>query len=168
VDEDCFITDWSVVLKLVDYVKENGISHAGMPDGSVHPLRSNSWAVHNPFFNVFDVKACNEIVSKHTKKYINTFTFDKIKKQTPPIENGICDHNNDEPFTGIFYYLHAKGKPLNLSIYVWADEITTEILFNEQPLCVHTWYSRDYNFDDNVKNRIDAIYENCKDRVLGG
>jgi hypothetical protein len=168
IDEDCFITDWNVVLNLLKYTKDNSFTHVGMPDGCVHPGRSNSWAVHNPFFNVFNVVACSLLIRSKSKEFINSFTFYGIKKATRPKERGTFEHNNDEPFAGLFYYLHAKGKPLNLSAYIWADGITTELLFKEIPFCVHTWYSREYGFDENVTNRIDTIYENCRNRVLVG
>lgn len=168
IDEDCFIIDWANVLNLIEYVKENSFTYAGMPDGCVHPLRSNSWAVHNPFFNVFNVSSCNLLIRAKSKSYINSFTFEGIKKPTRPKERGTYDHNNDEPFSGLFYYLHAKGKPFNLSAYIWGDGLTTELLFNGKPFCVHTWYSREYGTNEEVTNRINYLYEYCKNRVLVG
>jgi hypothetical protein len=149
-------------------MKHNSFTHAGMPDGCVHPGRSNSWAVHNPFFNIFNVSACNLLIRSNTKGYIDSFTFDGIKKPTRPKERGTYDHNNDEPFCGLFYYLHAKGNPLNLSAYIWADGLTTELLFNNSPFCLHTWYSREYGTNEDVTNRINNLYEHCRNRILVG
>jgi len=165
-DEDCFIRDWGKVLELVEYVKQNSISHAGMPDGGVHPGRTHSWAVHNPFFNVFNVAMCTYAIGLSTREDIDAFTFVNIKKTTKPRTKYAFDNNNTEPFNGLFYYLHAKGNPLNLQPYVWKDGLTTELIFNEVKFCTHTWYSRNYGRDIEQTERINKIYEYCRNRRM--
>ena len=32
--------------------------------------------------------------------------------------------------------------------------LTTEVYFNDNPICLHTWYARKYNVDDNQTKRI--------------
>lgn len=34
------------------------------------------------------------------------------------------------------------------------DGTTTEVYFNNQPVCLHTWYARKYNVDEFQTNRI--------------
>jgi hypothetical protein len=139
IDEDCFITDWGEVLSIIDNMQ--GYTHAGMPDGGVCEHRYRSWAVHNPFFNVFNIAEIKKIAP------INyNYRFANIINPKEPI--GITSKfNHDtgfEPFDGLFYYLHDKGKPLNLTAITHDDNISTGLIFNKM-FCWHSWYSREYN-----------------------
>lgn len=163
VDEDCFITHWPVVMQLVAYVQANNITHAGMPDGGVVPHRTNSWAVQNPFFNVFNVALCNAIIAQSSVEAIDAFTFADVQNRVEPTHLPYAvNHNNDEPFTGFFYYLHTHGKPLGIDATTWPDGITTNLLFNNTAFCTHTWYSRNYGNNNYHTNRINTIYKHCK------
>jgi hypothetical protein len=168
IDEDCFVTDWVVLCELIEYFIKGEYTHAGMPDGGVHPGRTRSWAVQNPFFNIFYATKCKRLIVKKGRVAIDKYTFSDIGSYKEPVNIETCNHDNDEPFTGLFYYLHDKGNPLNLEAKVWEDGLTTELLFNGKPFCVHTWYSRNYGTDIEVTNRIDKIYEDCRNRVLVG
>lgn len=139
IDEDCFITDWTKVDQLIEFMSQDGYTHYGMPDAvNFHPLRNNSKYVHNPFFNIFDVKQCREIIN--TK---------------PDVKDHPCEMN--ECFNGLFQKLYFYGKAANMHTAIHADKITTVT-----PFLMHTWYSRTYGNDSYHTNRIDNIYNEAK------
>ncbi len=139
IDEDCFITDWTKIDQIIEFMAQDGYSHYGMPDAlNFHPLRNNSKYVHNPFFNIFDVKQCIKIIN--TKP-------DVIEKH--------CEM--DECFNGLFQKLHFYGKPANMQTAIHSDKITTVT-----PFLMHTWYSRTYGNHKYHTRRIDKIYNEAK------
>lgn len=168
IDEDCFMLEFKAVYSIIETMQAGNYSHAGMPDGGAHPGRTRSWAVLNPFFNVFNVK---ELAKIGKPEVLNKFK-DIANHKAPDLSKlpYKIDHDAEmiEPFDGLFYWLHEFGKPYYLYTKIWDDDLTTELFHNEEPFCVHTWYSRYYGKDNNVTNRINLIYEDCRNRVLAG
>lgn len=139
IDEDCFITDWEYIQTNIERMSENGITHYGMPDFiDYHPLRNNGANIHNPFFNIFDIKQCQHIIS--TK---------------PEVKNEYCQM--DECFNDFFAKLHHYGDPSVMHTSTHSDGITTVT-----PFLMHTWYSRTYGNDTYHTKRIDNIYNEAK------
>ena len=135
VDEDCFITDWSKVLMHISIMQEHYCTHFGMPDSETFAKhRDNSDAVHNPFFNIFDVKKCREIIESH--ELMDDYEF------------GI-----DECFNDFFAKLNEDGKELIMYVNTHDDGLTTYTSF-----LLHTWYSRLYGHDPEQTARINARY----------
>lgn len=135
VDEDCFVTDWTKIDQLIQLMSKDGFTHYGMPDCiTSHPLRNNSKYVHNPFFNIFDVKKCFEIINTKTE-----------------VKDHPCEM--DECFNGFFQKLFFYGKYLNMYASIHSDKITTTT-----PFLMHTWYSRTYGNDPYHTKRIDERY----------
>lgn len=142
IDEDCFVIDWTTIDRIIQFMAQDGYTHFGMPDHVIsHPLRNNSKYVHNPFFNIFDVKQCLEIIN--TK---------------PNVKDYPCEM--DECFNVLFQKLYFYGKPANMCTSIHADKITTVGTVN--PYLMHTWYSRTYGNDPYHTKRIDNIYNEAK------
>lgn len=139
IDEDCYVTDFNAIYQLIEHMSQTGSTHYGMPDALIyHPLRNNSTSVHNPFFNIFDVKMCAEIWA--TK---------------PEVTDEIC--TMDECFNALFLKLNHYGKSLQMDTKTHKDGITTVT-----PFLMHTWYSRTYGNDPYHTQRIDNIYNEAK------
>ena len=149
IDEDCFITDWSKVIDIINHMKATNKSHAGMPDGGCHPGRTRSIKVQNPFFNVFNVKMCNEILYLTEKKNNSLdFDFDKM-----PYD--YSDTYMTEPFDRFFLKLYNNGIPLHLYADLHEDGITTILKWKDKPFVLHTWYSRDASHRERILQRFE-------------
>jgi len=166
VDDDCFIYDWSVVEDLVQSVQDGYYAFAGMPDGGSISHRTNSWVVANPFFLVVNCPLIKGMKSKFTRETIDSFLYDgSMKKYIPPFINDNYRNLSDEIFNGIFYFMAHIGVPYYLESKLLDDNISTELMFNGKPFLIHTWYSRNYLYDDEVKKRIDSYFELAKSKV---
>lgn len=140
VDVDCFIYDWNAVNNRILELHNNpNKAFAGMPDSFENsPHRFGTYECTNPFFNIFKVVQCKEIVSNLTIKQLNDNTF--------------------EPFEGFFKALFRLGGRINLKGEVHADGIST-ILDNAM---LHTWYSRDVAHHQRIQDRYNEAVILCK------
>lgn len=167
IDDDCFITDWSVVEQIVKDVVDNDYAFAGMPDGGVIKHRTNSWVVANPFFLVLNCK-----LIRRNKKLLNRDSVDDFKynhfihySHKPDFTNEDYRNLDDEIFNGLFYYLAFYFNPLYINGRIVIDDIATTLTYNDKDFLIHTWYSREYSAYDSVRERIDNIFkisEQCK------
>lgn len=152
IDEDCFITDWNEVLNLVNNM--GGYTHAGMPDGGACNHRTRSWAVHNPFFSVFNMAEIKKIMPiNYNYKFADIVNIKQPDLNTLPFT--INHKAFAEPFDGLFYYLHDNGNPLNLIAESHKDNISTGLSYTKN-FCWHSWYSREYNGKHN--KRINSLF----------
>lgn len=160
-DEDCFITDWSKVESLIEYMKENLYDYCGMPDGGVSSHRSNSWVVINPFFNIFNASLIKKAYDKFTKEEIDSIRYNEdMEKYKPEFITGPINHDNNELYCGFFYFLFKYYRPLFLNADNHIDGISTILKDNNNsPFCLHSWYSREYLTVPEQRQRIDNLYE---------
>jgi hypothetical protein len=152
VDEDCFITSKEAVMRLVEYVVENGIANAGAPDGGSWVARVANPLVTNPFFNVFNL---NLIRDKFSKKDIETFDYAAHWQQMEasyPHEMLIEGRKytfaprNFEPYYPFFLWLAYNTKTLYLPTQGHPDSWTTILCNHEgKEMCRHTWLARFYS-----------------------
>ena len=183
VDEDCFITSKEAVMRLVDYVVENGIANAGCPDGGAYIPRGQNPLVTNPFFNVFNL---NLIRAHYSKDAIKEFDYSAHKEEMEAsypkqkLSEGrkyrfyVTDAEPYYPFflwqayTTKTYYLPSKPHP---------DGWTT-ILCNQEgeEMCRHTWLARFYSVPTIIvktlqptagkqKRRIDAVIKEAYEKA---
>jgi hypothetical protein len=167
VDEDCFITDWSIVEQIVKDVVDNDYAFAGMPDGGMIKHRTNSWVVANPFFLVLNCKLIKQSNILLDRKYVDICDYNKIfhESKKPDFVNEEYRNFDDEIFNGLFYYLAYTMKPLYIKGRIVIDDIATTLTYNNKDFLIHTWYSREYSSYDAVKERIDNIFEIAKSKV---
>lgn len=171
IDQDCFITDVSVLNQLIEDFIHGGYTHAGISDGGCLSGRNNiSWAAMNPFFNLF----ASDAVSRQIQAWCQTEGLDKecvrdfgfrpdFGMEKPPF---IPEYEKSmwEPFNGLFNFLFHYGSPLWIHGDLHEDGISTIIKYGGKPFALHSWYSRDYNHDAGQKKRIDALYNEAKTR----
>lgn len=170
IDEDCFVYNPDMIEKIIYGMKACGYDYAGMSDGGMCPHRCHSWLVHNPFFNVFNAKKIRERLHMFTKDEVNNFSYLPIMDILKPYLNSShFNHNNTEPFCGLFYWMAAQGfKPMFFHSYQLGDSeknIST-ILVHDINFAVHTWYSRDYEIDEFHRDRINKVFEYAKSLTL--
>lgn len=161
VDEDAFIVDWHGVEKLCRYVKENHILYAGMPDGGIIDHRFHSYIHVNPFFAIFNCALIRPLKQSVSRDLIDEAVFHPAMEQYKPawLETAY-EHDAIEPFAGLFYWLASKGAPLLLKASTMRDGISTLVKgLDDEALCYHSWYSRDYTTSEITKKRIDALYK---------
>lgn len=126
IDEDCFVTSRDAVIRLIEYVIDNGFANAGCPEiGSGLPGERTP-KVTNPFFNIFDLRI---IRAKFTTHAITSY-MGYYPEPYYPFFLWSLDNINT-------YYITNKKHH---------DGLTT-ILYNPQgeELCRHTWLARFYS-----------------------
>ncbi|WP_343674785.1 hypothetical protein [Chitinophaga sp.] len=160
VDEDAFIVDWYGVEKLCLYLKENNILYAGMPDGGIIEHRFHSYIHINPFFAVFNCAIIKPLKHNLSRDIIDGTVFDTaMERFKPSWLHTAFEHDTIEPFAGLFYWLATIGTPLLLKADTMDDGISTVVKgLSDEPLCYHSWYSRQYMIDEPTQRRIDALY----------
>lgn len=166
IDIDCFVTDWSVVEQLVQDFKEGEYTHAGVSDSAYLWCRANiSWAVMNPFFNLFDSDRiiAHQKCGGYTWNDIHEFGFRPEWNSGRPSFVKPYERSQWEPFNGLFNWLYSWGKPLWLEAQLHWDDNSTILKYKGQPFATHTWYSRFYGNDSDQgrfhTKRIDDRYE---------
>jgi len=162
IDIDCFITDQSVLQALITDFKAGEYTHAGISDGGCLSGRNNiSWAVMNPFFNLFAsdwIKQSLPLSFREVEEVREYGFRPEMNKLKPDF---IPDYERSmwEPFNGFFNWLMVHGKPMWLHGDLHSDGISTVIKYQGKPFAIHTWYSREYNHNAEQKARIDARYK---------
>lgn len=161
-DIDCFIYDWHKVEVIINEMKEGGFTHAGAHEGGDIPGRSRSWACMNPFFNIFNIEKIKELKGSLSWDQIKQTTFNpEWEKDKPGYLRDNINHVSDEPFHGLFYWLHGAGKSYFLQTTQHTDGISTDTGFG-----LHAWYSREFSTNHFHHSRILNLYEEAKTRNL--
>lgn len=160
-DEDAYIVNWAGVENICQHVKDNQYTHAGVPDGGVIHHRTHSFLNINPFFAVFNCALIKPLKTQVNRKEIDATTFEpEMERLKPDWITSTYSHDTIEPFAGLFYWLAKVGRPLFLHATTLKDQISTRVKgLQEEPLCLHSWYSRSYQIDDTHTQRIDRIYK---------
>lgn len=166
VDEDAFIKDWVKIEQLISYMERSGFDYAGMPDGGVCPHRCRSWVVMNPFFTVFNmdsIRAKRKSLD-HPNWILNSCGFyPEMENTKPEFIKGVYNHDNVEPFSGIFYWLHRYLQPLYLNAYTHNDGVSSLLHDHTGEIIVnHAWYSREFSTDPTHRKRILNLYEETR------
>jgi len=152
IDEDCFITDWDIVIEIIKVMIGNGKSHAGMPDGGCHVGRLRTYKVQNPFFNIFHPIICKRILDG------NYLWFNQESDIAPDFTKMPFEYDKEdyaEPFDEFFKLLYKSGNPLHLYADLHEDGITTILKWNDKTFALHTWYSRDASHRDRILQRFE-------------
>lgn len=158
-DDDCFITNWKEVERLVRYCYGNEVLFCGVPDGgAIIPHRCFSWCTANPFFLILNCDLIKERRGNITSEAIDLFEYNpEIMDKYMPEIKGAYLHGHQECFNGFFYWLLTIGKPLYLGAEQMGDGISTMVKgLDGINIAYHTWYGRDAG-EANVA-RINHIY----------
>lgn len=143
-DEDNFIHNWAAIPQMIEYMKENGFTHAGMPDRGVSPHRTLQWTTLNPFFNIIN---CPEIV-----RLGGLDKTDKPEFMTCP---------TFEIFDDLYLQMWKVGRPLYLNGSTTVDGLTTHLQDHTgNYFALHSWLSREWARGE--KDRIQKVYNDAK------
>lgn len=171
IDEDAFLLNPQALQGLLNYMCHNEIACCGIPDGGV-ACRGHNPFVMNAFFNIFNVKLIRQHLKEHGYKDIEQAVSDfdyvlhkeqmwaKFPKQLITLSRAHIDETTFEPYYPFFLWLAGTYPVLYLRSDVWRDNLST-LLYDhmEQPLLIHTWYSREYNRNSYHTSRINAVIE---------
>ena len=181
IDEDCFITDHNLVEELAQYMINNGYDYCGMSDGGVLPIRQANPIVMNPFFNIFLGKKISDIYKLNKFSYFKkTITTQKARniweeyKDNVPLVSGVgydpMDIRQEYYYPHFFWLISSGLKPLYLKAVDWDGDTSRNsrptILLDHKgrELCIHSWFSRYWENEEDVKIRIKKCYDYCKNK----
>jgi len=162
IDIDCFITDESVLNQLIKDFREGTYTHAGISDGGCLSGRNNiSWAVMNPFFNLFASDWIKSSIPFNLERLedVRDFGFRPSMNDRKPDFIPEYEKSMWEPFNGFFNWLFEYGEPLWLHGDLHEDGISTIIKYKNRPFAIHTWYSREYTTNEEQNKRIDERFK---------
>lgn len=167
IDLDCFIFDWGVVEELIKDMKDSKLNytHCGASDASMEGRANDSWVVMNPFFNVFNLSRTPSI--NFEKAYHEGYRTDwnkDIEFYLPDYKMEAYKQPFTEPFNGLFNTLYLYGNPLFLKTRLHEDGISVVLIYKNKEFAYHSWYSREFNFDEFHRNRILKLYQEILDK----
>ena len=143
-DEDCFAYRFAAIPAMIEYMKENGYTHAGMSDRGVSPHRTLQQTTLNPFFNIIN---CPEIVKRGGLDKPDLCPF-----STCP---------TFEIFDNLYLQMWKVGKPLYLNASTTSDGLTTHLKDHTgEYFALHSWMSREWVHGE--KLRIMNVYNTAK------
>jgi hypothetical protein len=186
-DEDSFLINPDTVVQIIAFMQRNNIAYSGFLDGGQLEIRAANPISMNPFFNVFNVAEIkkkidylgyDKIIEKSHQELINLVNkddspiFDKIElgKLSGRYQN--CYVESYYPF---FYFLYCNfkqwwfdakyyDKKIDLRPEVReVQDLTTILGFKGKDFVYHTWYARFYNQNVYHTERINRVYNACKD-----
>jgi hypothetical protein len=119
--------------------------------------------VCNPFFNVFQSTKLledgvpNWAIVRH-EGYRSEWHIDMPDFVVDP------HPYMQEPFNGVFNWMHRVGKTLFLEPKQHADGTSTILTFKGKEFGLHSWYSREYDIDAMQRKRILSLYHEASSR----
>ena len=150
-DEDVIFIDFSAVVDLLKYMKDNNYQISGMNDGNGIEFRKGNPKLPNLFFCIFNFKELNSKFSSQQFDY-----FKSVYEVNP--EESI--NGQIEPYYVFFHYLLSLDFRilfLKAENNFMSDDYESTILYNqiENKMIVHTWYARLYSKNERHTQRID-------------
>ena len=167
IDLDCFIFDWSVVEELIKDMSNMGskLTHCGASDSTMKGRANDSWVVMNPFFNVFNISNIPPIdFERAYHEGYRSEWFRQMSRYDIDIEMEAYKQPFTEPFNGLFNTLFLYGNPLFLKTREHEDGISTVLMYKDKEFALHSWYSREFNFDEFHRERILNLYSEALDK----
>lgn len=165
-DEDAIFTNADAVFEIINKMKTESITVAGVRDGGVIKHRTFNPHLINTFFSIINFKKILEIWDKTEVKnnqFIkeNEFTLDTKTLITDYDVNSLY-----EPYYCFYLWLKRKNKQfLYLDTKMHEDTIANSIQFNGETFLYHTWHARSYGVNKKHTNRIDTILHEKKIEV---
>lgn len=157
-DEDVIFKNSDMVFSIIKKMENNNISVCGIRDGGVIKHREYNPHLINTFFSIFNFK---EISKEWNKKEIKSNQYilpSEFKIDESKLKNKFDVNSLYEPYYCFFLWLKRKGKKfLYLDANTLSDNISNNILFEENEFAYHTWYARGYSLNKKHTNRINKI-----------
>ena len=187
IDEDAFLINSEIIYYIMDYMSATDTVYCGVLDGGQMDIRPANPVSMNPFFNVFNVRQIKRLIdyNNYDQKMTETHSelVEKVKGDDSYIFKNL-DRNKlksaysncyFEGYYPFFYFLYKNFKfeildaklfdkkvDLNPVIREQAD-ITTVLSFSGRDFLYHTWYGRHYDGNQYHTERIDKIFNICRD-----
>ena len=186
-DEDSFLINSNKIYDIIGYMKVNNIAYSGFLDGGQLEIRAANPVSMNPFFNVFNVKAIKEKINYDNYDETICTAIDELNSLVN-YENEKIYRNIDltklsgrytncfvETYYPFFYFLYSHfkfhyfdaryyDKNINLDPAVRTmQDLTTILSFKGSDFVYHTWYARHYNAILYHTERINKMFNICRD-----
>lgn len=186
-DEDSFLINTDIIDQIINYMQENEIVYSGFLDGGQLEIRAANPVSMNPFFNVVNVKEIKKkidyenydriIANTHKElasvvNYDNETIFRNIDLNKLPGRYSNCYVESYYPFFYFLYcnfkyfYFDAKyfDKKIDLRPEVREQQdLTTILSFEGRDFVYHTWYARYYGINKYHTDRINKVFNICRD-----
>lgn len=168
-DEDVIFKDSEVVFNIIDKMKGENFTVAGVRDGGVVSHRSFNPNLINTFFSIINFKEVLKIWDKEEVKK-NQYIIDKeFTVDASALEYKYNENSLYEPYYCFYLWLKRKSKKfLYLDAKMHEDSITNSIQFNDNTFLYHTWHARSYGKNEKHTKRIDAILNENKTIINKG
>lgn len=182
-DEDCFITNREAIINLIEYMEENNVDIAGMPDG-YNKYRSANHMALNSFFMVMNNKSIKTWANRNEnylpqfkEEWIEPYLFEKENDTNYIYKDMIFGSDdrytsqwipNSEPYYDFMWVLKDSGCEFHYIEPTFYPKYQSTNLLNNA--IIHMWYQRDRNVDKNVssihtmsnKKRFDLVIEDME------
>ncbi|MBK7438825.1 MAG: hypothetical protein IPO69_11865 [Saprospiraceae bacterium] len=172
IDEDAFVTDFSLLLDLVDFALKNQYANVGCPDYGLGCPRGGNPIITNPFFNILNL----QLIRTRYKNFKDIMNFDYESHKFEmiskfPIE--MYDDKNEiikyfdvveaEPYYPFFFWLAYNFKTYYLHNTFHQDKFSTIVFDNDSNIiCKHSWLARRYKIikyhTKRINNLIKEVY----------
>lgn len=168
-DEDVIFTNTDVVFELVNKMKKDNYTVAGVRDGGVISHRAFNPNLINTFFSIINLKAILEIWNKKVVKKNQYLIDNEFLVDTSLLEYKYDVASLYEPYYCFYLWLKRSGKHfLYLEAKMHQDAITNSVHFNNTTLLYHTWHARSYGKNEKHTKRIDFILNENKNTIEKG
>lgn len=154
IDEDCLVYNIDMIDKIILDMENNNYDIVGMPDGG-NNMRTHRDDVPNLFFTIIKTKKMKNLNKNNFLNYKIPISISNKKN---------VNYDTFEPYykTLCFLIYELGFNFLKLKENFIISDSATELIYDNIPFCIHTWYSRKYGIDINTKNRIDSIIDKYK------
>ena len=163
IDEDAFLLDRDVLLRLLKFCIKNDIVNCGIPDGGLGYPRNFNPVVTNPFFNIFNIKEIKKIFNSRELDELD-FTNADFERLLPVsfMRSSYSNTKDTEPYYPFFLWMAKKLKTYYLDIVLHEDGKSWIVKDPEGcPFLCHSWYSRYWGSELGQTKRIWHLYKWC-------
>jgi len=167
-DEDVIFTKPDIVFKIINKMKNDNICVSGIRDGGVIWHRCHNPITVNTFFTIINFKEISKIWNINEIKK-NQYILPNEFKVSKGYLNEFYDMNSlSEPYYCFFLWLKRKKKIFfYLDAEIMDDNISNNIIFNNEVFAYHTWYARGYGVIDKHTNRINDFFSKLELKISG-
>jgi len=159
-DEDVIFTAPEEVFSIIDTMKEEGYTVAGVRDGGVVKHRTQNPAFVNTFFCILHFSEIQAIYSEAEVLSQAPVVGGEFPRDWGELPFPYDEASMYEPYYRFFAWLKRKGKKtlfLESTMPFPDDGIANDVWFNGKRLLYHTWYARSYGDNRMHTDRINAI-----------
>lgn len=168
-DEDVIFNDSEIVFSIIETMKTNNYSVAGVRDGGVIKHRTFNPYMINTFFSILNFREVLSIWDKKELQKNQYIVKNEFSNQDLNLEGQYDVSSLYEPYYCFYLWLKRLNKKnLYLDANMHPDTISNTVLFRNKVFLCHTWYARSYGKNEKHTNRIDVILNKNKAAIDSG